>query len=136
MKRLLLMCCVAAIAAVLVVTGLMYGDKPFAKLDATDVASAKLLILPPQKEVVIQDEKNLSELVDILNTIKTYDTSDSGEDYVGQLVRFTLTLKDGSQVSVGAYNPFLYINEVCYKTRYGACQRLNAFGNRLLRSLN
>ncbi len=132
MRKTLFAGVAAIFSALLIVIGTSYGEKPFARLNASDIASATLYAVPPSAELVISDQQILSELVDILNSVKVYDKSEEGHSYVGQLVRFTLTLKDGTVLSVGAYNPFLYINEIGYKTTYGPCQRLNQLGNRLL----
>lgn len=132
MKRILTAVAAVILSALLIVIGTTYGEKPFARLTASDIASATLYAVPPSAEIAISDQQILSELVDILHSVKVYDKSEEGREYAGQLVQFTLTLKDGSVLAVGAYNPFLYINEIGYKTAYGPCQRLNRLGNRLL----
>ncbi len=132
MKRILTAVAAAVLSAMLIVIGITYGEKPFARLNTSDIASATLYAAPPSAEIAISDQQILSELVDILHSVKVYDKNENGREYDGQLVRFTLTLKDGSVLDVGAYNPFLYINEIGYKTAYGPCQRLNQLGNRLL----
>ncbi len=132
MKRFLTAVAAVMLSGLLIVIGTTYGEKPFARLNASDVESATLYAAPPSAEIAISDQQILSELVDILHSVKVYDKSEKGREYDGQLVRFTLTLKDGSVLNVGAYNPFLYIDEIGYKTAYGPCQRLNQLGNRLL----
>lgn len=132
MKKTLFAGVAAAFSALLIVIGLSYGETPFAKLSASDVQSATLYAVPPSQEMELRDQTALAELVEILNSVKVYEKSDEGRNYAGQLVRFTLTLKDGTVLNVGANNPFLYINEIGYKTTYGPCQRLNELGNRLL----
>ena len=49
---------------------------------------------------------------------------------------FDVTLRDGSTTQVVAYNPFVIIDGVGYRTKYEPCEALNAFANRLLRERN
>lgn len=132
MRRILFGVGVIAFSALLIVIGMVYGDKPFARLCASDVVSARLYAVSSSAEMEIRDDKTLSELIDILNSVKVYDKIESGSSHAGQRFHFALTLKDGSVVNIGAHNPFLYIGETSYKTRFGPCQRLSRLGNRLL----
>ncbi|MFA9380518.1 MAG: hypothetical protein ACERKO_05605 [Acetanaerobacterium sp.] len=119
-------------AVVLLLFGLSFEKRPFAGMEAEDVVSAEMFVIPPEVTMPLEDATVITELVDTLKSLKVYGRNNSGRDYVGQLVRFTLTLRDGTVMSIGEYNPFIYINDICYKAEYGACQRLNALGNRLL----
>jgi len=109
-----------------------FGRKPFAKLSATEIISAELFIIPPEKIIDLTDEEDIEELTDILNEIVIYREDNSGREYVGQLVQVTIILKNGETHAIGAYNPFLFLNGKCYRTKYEPCEKLNAFGNRIL----
>ncbi len=108
------------------------GKKPFNNLKYSDVSSIGVLAIPPNKAMIIEDDEQVKELVDILNTVVIYRKDESGRNYFGQLVQFTLTMKDGKTIQVGAYNPFVFIDGKCYKTKYEPCEKLNNLGNRLI----
>ena len=61
-----------------------------------------------------------------------YQKDDSYTEYAGQGVTYTLTMTDGTQTTVMAYNPFLVIDGVGYRTKYQPCEALNGYANRLL----
>lgn len=105
------------------------GVKPYQALRATDIVSATVHLAPPDKTLQIEDT---GELAALLNDVVIYDEDDSYTTYCGQGVTFTLTMADGTQTSVMAYNPFLVIDGVGYKTEYEPCQALNAYANGLL----
>ena len=66
------------------------------------------------------------------NDVVIYNKDNSFTEYSGQGVIFTLTMADGTQTEIMAYNPFLVIDGVGYKTKYEPCQALNRYANRLL----
>lgn len=107
------------------------GKKPYKNLDAAQIASAKVQLTPPDKTVEIED---ISELVGYLNDVVIYNQDNSYTEYVGQGVTFTLIMTDGTQTEITAYNPFLIIDGVGYKTKYEPCQALNSYANELLNS--
>jgi len=115
-----------------VITFSAFGRKPFAKLTADEIVSAELCIIPPGKTVYLTDEEDIAELIGILNEIVIYREDDSGREYAGQLVQVTIALENGETHIIGDYNPFLFLDGKCYRTRYEPCQKLNAFGNRIL----
>ena len=88
-------------------------------------------LTPPDKTVEIED---ISELVGYLNDVVIYNQDNSYTEYVGQGVTFTLIMTDGTQTEITAYNPFLIIDGVGYKTKYEPCQALNSYANELLNS--
>ena len=45
-------------------------------------------------------------------------------------------MTDGTQTSIMAYNPFLVIDGIGYKTKYEPCEALNSYANRLLNEEN
>lgn len=114
----------------LVLCRLFLPRKPFRKLDPAQILSATVTLTPPDKTLLIPD---LTELVTYLNDTVIYRQDDSYTEYCGQGVLFTLFMQDGTQQKIMAYNPFLVINGVGYRTKYGPCEALNAYANRLLR---
>lgn len=72
------------------------------------------------------------ELVEYLKDVVIYKKDNSYTEYAGQGVTFTLTMSDGTQTQIMAYNPFLVIDGVGYRTKYEPCEALNNYANRLL----
>lgn len=56
-----------------------------------------------------------------------------GRDYVGQLVQVTIALQSGEIHVIGAYGSFMFLDGRCYRTKYEPSERLNAFGNGILK---
>jgi hypothetical protein len=131
-KRIIIVVSILIIGILVVILFNTFGRKPFAKLSASEIVSAELFIIPPEKNIDLRDEEDIAELTDILNEIVIYREDNSGREYAGQLVQVTIILKNGETHTIGAYNPFLFLNGKCYRTKYEPCQRLNAFGNRIL----
>ena len=105
------------------------GQKPYKDLKTSDIVSATVHLIPPDKTVEITEIK---ELVSYLNEVVTYNEDNSYTEYSGQAVIFTLTMADGSKEEITAYNPFVVINGIGYKTKYEPCQKLNGYANELL----
>ena len=120
--------------ALLVLAGILaqsfIGARPFKDLAAGDIQSVKLELYPPGAEFTLTPEE-IEGLVPLLNDVMVYRRDDSWRDYCGQLCRFTLTLADGSQTTVDAYNPFLIVDGVGRRTKYEPCEALNHFANTL-----
>ena len=125
------MVCMVLLCIVVMVFLFTMGKKPYKNLDAAQIASAKVQLTPPDKTVEIED---ISELVGYLNDVVIYNQDNSYTEYVGQGVTFTLIMTDGTQTEITAYNPFLIIDGVGYKTKYEPCQALNSYANELLNS--
>ena len=104
--------------------------KPYRHLAETDVIAATVSLTPPDKTVPVTD---ISYLVDCLHELVFFYEDNSYSEYVGQAVTFTLEMSDGSQEIITAYNPFAIINGTGYRTKYGPCEKLNDYANRLLR---
>lgn len=109
------------------------GKKPYKDLDAAQIASATVHLSPPDKTVQIID---IEELVGYLKGVVIHNEDNSYTEYTGQGVTFTLTMTDGTQTKIMAYNPFLVIDGVGYKTDYEPCEALNSYANELLNSEN
>ncbi|WP_113671080.1 hypothetical protein [Vallitalea guaymasensis] len=114
-------------------SGRIIGKKPFKDINDSDVQSIGLLVIPPDKTISISERDEIKEIVDILNTVVIYEEDDAGRQYQGQLVQYSLNMKDGNVVEIGSYNPFLFIDEKCYKTKYEPCEELNSLGNKLIK---
>lgn len=105
------------------------GKKPFEDLKETDISSATVLLLPPNKTIRITDFKKLTEY---LNEVIIYDRDDSYSVSGGQDVTFTVTMKDGTKMKITVYNPFILIDDVGYRCKYEPCEKLNRYANKLL----
>ena len=118
---------------IVVVCGALFafrGRKPFRDLAAADIASATVRLLPPDVTLPIPEVK---ELADYLNDVVIYNRDDSYTEYDGQAVIFTLTMTDGTETEIMAYNPFLVIDGAGYQTKYEPCEALNNYANELMR---
>ena len=109
------------------------GKKPYKNLDSSQIVSATVRLAPPDKTVQIIEKK---ELVEYLKDVVIYNEDNSYKEYSGQGVIFTLNMTDGTQTSIMAYNPFLVIDGIGYKTKYEPCEALNSYANRLLNEEN
>lgn len=122
--------CVLLAAAVVIGFAAFGGRKPYKDLDATQIASVTVHLIPPDITVQIVE---IEEFVGYLKDVVIYNEDNSYTGYNGQAVTFTLTMTDGTQTSIMAYNPFLVIDGVGYKTEYGPCEKLNDYANKLLK---
>ena len=121
---------IICVAAIICIVGIHFiGRKPFKSLKSSDIVSATVLLEPPDETIEITD---VSELIAYLNDVVIYNRNQSYHNYVGQAVTFTLSMSDGTQMKVMAYNPFIVINGTGYKTKYEPCEKLNQYANRLL----
>ncbi|MGM9618272.1 MAG: hypothetical protein ACI3W8_00320 [Oscillospiraceae bacterium] len=109
------------------------AEKPYNDLATPEISYATVHLIPPDKTIQIED---IDELVGLLDDVVIYEEDNSYTEYAGQGVTFALTMADGSQTNIMAYNPFLVIDGVGYKTEYEPCEALNAYANRLLNSEN
>lgn len=105
-------------------------DRPYVDLQAEDIVSASVTLTPPEKTVAIEDKEALASL---MNELVTYNMDQRYMEYAGQGVVFDLTLSDGKTQTVNAYNPFLVIDGIGYKTSYEPCAELANYANGLLR---
>ena len=105
---------------------LFRGRKP---LKNVELVSATVQLMPPDKTIQVEE---LDELEDLLEDIVIYNRDNSYTEYAGQAVIFSITMLDGSQMEVTAYNPFVIIDGVGYKCKYEPCEELNDFANELL----
>lgn len=125
--------CLLFIGVIIIVSTVTGGQKPFKDLKSSEIVSATVGLIPPDKTIQITD---VEELTEYLNAVVIYNKDNSYTEYDGQSVIFALKLSDGTQIEVMAYNPFLVIDGVGYKTKYEPCEALNAYANRLLNAEN
>ena len=131
-KKYIITACVLVLGILTIVLLNTFGTKPFAKLTANEVVSVELFVVPPETTLSLTDKEDFAELTDILNEIIIYREDNSGRESEGQLVKATITLKNGETHTIGAYGSFLFLNGKCYRTKYEPSQKLNAFGNIIL----
>lgn len=105
------------------------GRKPYKNLDPDQIQSATVRLIPPDKTIPITE---MTELADLLRDTVIYGEDNSYTEYSGQGVVFILQMRDGTQTSIIAYNPFLVIDGVGYRTKYEPCEALSTYANRLL----
>ena len=121
--------CILSAAVIMILFAVVSGRKPYKDLEAAQIVSATVQLPPPGKTIQITETK---ELVDLLKDVVIYNKDNSYTEYDGQGVTFTLVMADGTQTSIMAYNPFLVIDGVGYKTKYEPCEALNHYANMLL----
>lgn len=121
----------AAVIIAVLTAGVMIlrGKAPYKNLKAANIVSAAVYLSPPDETVQIT---NAEELVSYLRKVTIYNEDTSYTDYCGQTVMFTLTMADGSQEEITAFNPFVIINGIGYKTKYEPCEQLSRYANKLL----
>ncbi|MCL1796105.1 MAG: leucine-rich repeat domain-containing protein [Clostridia bacterium] len=98
---------------------------PYKDLSANEILSATVKILPENAKGDLSDDE-IKELVAILRTVETSNRDDSYKEYGGQAVIFTLTMTDGTEEIISAFNPFIIINGIGYKT--DGCYGLSGLG--------
>ena len=108
---------------------LLSGHRPFKDLEAADITSANVRLSPPDTTIQIVETE---ELASYLNEVVIYNKDNSYTEYAGQGAIFTLSLADGSQVEITAFNPFIIIDGIGYKCKYEPCEALNNYANRLM----
>lgn len=125
--------CILFIGVIIFISTITGGKKPFKDLKSSEIVSATVRLIPPDKMIQITD---IEELTKYLNAVVIYNKDDSYTEYDGQGVVFSLILSDGIQIEIMGYNPFLVIDGVGYKTKYEPCEALNAYANKLLNTEN
>lgn len=132
-KLLIAALCALVLAGGVLVKLYVIGDRPLRDLELEEVATATVELYPPDATLELT-QAEIEELVPILNRVVTYRRDDTYREYDGQAVIFTLTKTDGTQLRVQAYNPFIVIDGVGYRTKYEPCEDLNQLGNVILRA--
>lgn len=120
---------VCALLAAVILFAPAIGRRPFRKLKASEIASADVLLMPPDRMIPILETE---ELAGYLNDVVIYNRDDSYTEYAGQAVLFTLTMTDGTQTKIMAYSPFLVIDGIGYRTKHQPCEALSQYANLLM----
>ncbi len=130
-KRTMIVSLIGILSAMIIISvfAVVSGRKPYKNLETVQIISAEVQLSPPNITIQITEIK---ELVDLLKDVVIYHEDNSYTEYDGQAVTFTLVMADGTQTSIMAYNPFLVIDGVGYKTKYEPCEALNHYANMLL----
>jgi hypothetical protein len=115
------------LAGILTAKSLM-GTRPFKDLREADIAEVTVELLPPGMKLAVNEEET-ARLTEILRRVVIYGRDDT--QYAGQAVIFTLSMTDGTQTVINAYNPLMVINGAAYKTKYEPCQELSSLANNL-----
>ncbi|MCL1855523.1 MAG: leucine-rich repeat domain-containing protein [Clostridia bacterium] len=99
---------------------------PYKDLSVNEILSATVEILPEKVRGDLSDD-DIKDLVAILRIVDTSNRDDSSSAYCGgQAVTFTLTMADGTEEIISAYNPFIIINGIGYRT--DVCHKLSGLG--------
>ena len=129
MKRTRLMIVIGFFVILGIAVLIVSGRKPYKNLEASDIVSATVHLIPPDKTIHITD---INELGPYLNDDAIYYKDDSYTDYGGQAVTITLTMADGSREEIMEYSPFIIINGVGYRAKPRSCDNLSNYANTLL----
>lgn len=121
--------CILVLGIVAAAFAVGSGKKPYKDLDASGIMSAKVRLSPPDKTIQITD---INRLAEYLRDVVIYHEDNSYTESAGQGVTFMLTMTDGTQTEIMAYNPFLVIDGVGYQTEYAPCEALDNYANGLL----
>lgn len=125
--------CLAAVLLACVLLGRhVIGDRPLRSLTAEEIASIEVRLLPPDRTVRLTAEQ-IEALLPLLCDVVTFERDDSWSEYCGQAVTFNISKQDGTQTNVMAYAPFIVLDGVGRRCRYGPCEALNQFANDLIR---
>lgn len=106
------------------------GSHPFKDLKVEEIAGVTVELYPPNTKAELNLQE-IEELVGILHKVVIYSEDNSYSVYNGQAVVFKITKTDGTMIEINAYNPWLIINGVGYKTKYEPCEQLNRLGNNI-----
>lgn len=120
--------CLLVIIGAMISFILTAEKKPFKDLKPSDIVSATVRLSPPDKTIQIE---NIEELARLLNEVVIYNEDNSYTEYAGQAAIFTLSLSDGTQKEIIAYNPFLILDRIGYKTKYEPCEALSRYATAL-----
>ena len=116
MKKKIISIVLIAIIIISAVFVFNKGDKPLKKLSATDILSIEITLQPPNTTISL-DKEQIKDVVEIFNSIVTYEEDDSYKDYNGQTAIFDITKNDGSKISIMEIAPFVVIDGVGYKVK-------------------
>lgn len=130
-KRMLLALGISLVIFLLAVgAGIWMGSKPFGQLKEEEVVRAKLSLTPPDISFELSSGE-IRELVPLLRELRTFQGDNRYTDYAGQMLIFTIGLRDGSEKKVAVYSPYIIIDDIGYRAEESPCEALSLFANRL-----
>jgi hypothetical protein len=106
------------------------AKNPFKYLKNSDIISISINLHPftRGRTVLIDDNERIKEIVYILNSVVTYGKSATEVFTTGQVVQFTLLMKNGNTLNVETDNTYLFVNGKFYKASYEPCNKLSSIG--------
>ncbi len=121
---------VVLIICIILIGKSLIGSHPFKNLTVEEIASATVELYPPDTKAELNSQE-IEDLVGILHEVVIYKEDNSYTEYNGQGVVFEITKTDGTITRINAYNPFIIIDGVGYKTKYEPCEQLSRLGNNI-----
>lgn len=130
-KKLIRISIIIVLIIGIILIGKSLNDShPFIDLKVEDIAGVTVELYPPGTKAEFNSQE-IEDLVGILHKVVIYSEDNSYTEYNGQAVVFKITKTDGTMIEINAYSPFLIINGVGYKTKYGPCEQLTRLGNKI-----
>ncbi|MDE7321069.1 MAG: hypothetical protein K2N46_15230 [Lachnospiraceae bacterium] len=121
---------VVLIICIILIGKSLIGSHPFKNLTVEEIAGATVELYPPDTKAELNSQE-IEDLVGILHEVVIYKEDNSYTEYNGQGVVFEITKTDGTITRINAYNPFIIIDGVGYKTKYEPCEQLSRLGNNI-----
>ena len=121
---------VVLIICIILIGKSLIGSHPFKNLTVEEIASVTVELYPPDTKAELNSQE-IEDLVGILHEVVIYKEDNSYTEYNGQGVVFEITKTDGTITRINAYNPFIIIDGVGYKTKYEPCEQLSRLGNNI-----
>jgi len=118
--------CIAIVVAFL--NGI--GQKPFENLKKEEIKEVTLELYPPNTKTTLK-ENEIEKLVEILQNVVIYNEDNTYGQNNGQIVIYKIIKMDDTVIEIQAYNPFLVIDGIGYKTKYEPCEELSNLGNKI-----
>ena len=129
-KKLISISIIVVLISIILIGKSLTGSHPYKNLTVEEVASVTVELYPPNTKAEL-DSQEIEDLVEILHEVVIYKEDNSYTEYAGQGVLFEITKTDGTITRIIAYNPFVIIDGVGYKTKYEPCEQLNWLGNNI-----
>ncbi|WP_367924371.1 hypothetical protein [uncultured Ruthenibacterium sp.] len=110
-----------------IVVWMTSGTHPFSTLEANQIESVHVRMIPPSIQYELSNEK-AEEFCKLLNDVVTYRTF-SPEPMTGQFVEFTVQMQNGEIHTIQPFANIITIDDVTYQTAYDPSEALNHFAN-------
>jgi hypothetical protein len=118
---------------IIFVAGIIFlysGKKPLKNLNASDITSIEVSALPPNEVKYIGKQEDIESIVSELRKVVVYSKVNQN-DYNGQIITYTLVMKDGSKRQIMISNPIVRIDAVYYKAKYAPADDLHNLYSKL-----